>query len=52
MAKPIKPTPILRGKDALRFLKKIYREDKNPNPERIRFIQGALKKKFKVVRRV
>jgi hypothetical protein len=40
MALPIKPTPILRGKDAEVFLRKIKEnENKKDYPERIRIMK-------------
>ena len=49
MAKPIRPTPTLRGKDAIRFVKSMIKEEKNPDPRRIATIKRALKTKFKVI---
>ncbi len=49
MAQPIRATPTLRGKDAVRFVKNMIKEEKNPNPKRIAFIKRALKTKFNVV---
>lgn len=49
MAKPIEATPTLRGADAVRFIKKMIKEERNPNPKRIAFIKKALNTKFHVV---
>lgn len=49
MAKPIRATPTLRGKDAVRFVKNMIKEEKSPNPLRIAFIKKALSTKFNVV---
>lgn len=49
MAKPIRATPTLRGKDAVRFARNMIKEETNPNPQRIAFIRKALKMKFKVI---
>lgn len=49
MAKPIRSTPTLRGEDAMRFVKNMIKEEKNPNPKRIAFIKMALNTKFNVV---
>ena len=49
MAKPIRATPTLRGEDAVRFIKNMIKEEKNPNPKRIKFIREALKTKFRVI---
>lgn len=49
MAKPIRATPTLRGKDALRFIKNMIKEEKSPNPARIKFIKQALEMKFEVI---
>lgn len=46
MAKPIEPTPTLRGKDAIRFIQNMIKEEKNPNPKRIAFLKKAEKMKF------
>jgi hypothetical protein len=43
MAKPIPATPVLRGKDAVRFIKTMLKEEKNPSPARVRTIRRALK---------
>ncbi|MBS3060556.1 MAG: hypothetical protein J4432_03545 [DPANN group archaeon] len=47
MAKPIRPTPTLRGDDAIKFLKNMLLEEKKPNPKRIKFIEDSLKIDFK-----
>ncbi len=49
MAKPIRATPTLRGQDAIRFLRNMIKEERNPNPRRIATIKRALKTKFDVV---
>ncbi len=41
MARPIEPTPTLYGKDAIEFLKRMFEEEKNPNPRRVRTIREA-----------
>jgi hypothetical protein len=51
MAKPIRATPTLRGKDAIRFIKDMIKEEKNPSPNRITFLKKARKMKFEVVNR-
>jgi len=48
MAKPIRSTPTLRGKDAIKFIENMIKEEKNPNPARIKFIEESLRMKFKV----
>ena len=48
MAKPIRATPTLRGKDAVRFVRNMIKEEKNPNPVRIATIKRALRTKFNV----
>ncbi len=48
MAKPIESTPTLKGEDAVRFLRGVFEEQKNPSPERIRILTEASKIKFKV----
>jgi len=49
MAKPIESTPTLRGKDAVRFIRNMIKEETNPNPKRVAFIKKALSMKFEVV---
>ncbi|MBI4152556.1 hypothetical protein HY495_02495 [Candidatus Woesearchaeota archaeon] len=49
MAKPIRATPTLRGQDAIRFVKQMIKEERNPNPKRIATIRRALKTKFNVI---
>ncbi len=49
MAKPIRVTPTLRGADAVRFVKNMIKEERNPNPRRIATIKRALNTKFNVV---
>lgn len=49
MAKPIRATPTLKGQDAVRFVKNMIREEKNPDPRRIATIKRALRTKFKVI---
>ena len=48
MAKPIESTPTLRGKEAIRFLREISEEQRNPSQERLRFLKDAKQMKFKV----
>ena len=50
MAKQIEATPTLRGKDAMRFIKNMIKEEKNPSPARVRLIREAMKTKFNVVK--
>jgi hypothetical protein len=45
MAKPIRATPVLKGKDAINFVKNMIKEEKNPSKDRINFINNALSKK-------
>jgi len=49
MAKPIERTPALRGKDAIRFIENMIKEETNPDPERLAFLRWAKKQKFKVI---
>ena len=49
MAKPIRATPTLRGKDAIRFVRNMLKEERNPDPKRIATIRRALNTKFNVV---
>lgn len=49
MASPIEPTPTLYGKDAVEFIKTMLREEKHPDPRRVKFIQSAMKTKFNFV---
>ncbi len=48
MARPIEPTPTLMGKDAIRFIENMIREEKNPNPRRLKIIAEAMKTKFNI----
>ncbi|MDO8511586.1 MAG: hypothetical protein Q7S55_05485 [Nanoarchaeota archaeon] len=41
MAKPIEPTPTLRGKDAIRFIQNMIKEERNPDPKRIARLNRA-----------
>ena len=45
MAKPILPTPTLRGKDAERFVREMLKEERNPDPKRIAIIRESIKQK-------
>jgi len=49
MAQPIERTPTLRGKDAIRFIENMIKEETNPDPERIAMLRRARKIKFKVI---
>ncbi len=51
MAKPIEPTPTLRGEDAIRFIQNMIKEERNPDPKRIAMLREAKKMKFKVIYR-
>lgn len=42
MAKPIEPTPILRGEDAKRFDEVLAQEERKPNKKRIDFIKESI----------
>ncbi|MBI5158978.1 hypothetical protein HY992_02550 [Candidatus Micrarchaeota archaeon] len=42
MAKPIEPTPVLKGLDVADFYKTMRNEEVNPNPKRIELIQKGL----------
>ncbi len=43
MAKPIRPTPTLRGKEAIRFAREMLKEQKSPSKVRVSAIKRALK---------
>ena len=49
MAKPIRPTPTLRGMDAKRFVENMIKEEKSPSPRRIAFLKECERMKFKVI---
>ncbi len=49
MAKPIRATPTLRGKDAIKFVRNMLKEERNPDPKRLATIRRALSTKFNVV---
>ena len=42
-------TPTLRGEDAVRFIKNMIKEEKNPNPKCIDLIKQALNTKFRII---
>jgi len=42
MAKPIRATPVLRGKEAVRFVKEVLRKQKHPSKRRIKTIRSAM----------
>lgn len=50
MAKPIEPTPTLKGEKARKFIQEVLEEQKNPSPARIKLLEEASTIKFKVVR--
>jgi len=39
MAKPIEPTPVLKGEDAKEFLKLTFEAEKKPDQKRAKFLQ-------------
>jgi len=39
-ARPIEPTPILRGEDARRFYEELDRTEANPDPKKSQIHQG------------
>ena len=45
MAKPIRATPVLKGKDAINFVRNMIKEQNSPSKDRINFIDNALRKK-------
>ena len=49
MAKPIRATPTLRGEDAVKFIKNMIKEEKNPDPKRIALIKKSLNTRFNIV---
>lgn len=42
MARPIEPTPILRGEDAKRFYEDLDRAEANPDPKKAAFIKECI----------
>ena len=46
MAKLIQATPTLRGKEAIRFIENMIKEERNPNPRRIALLKRADKLKI------
>ncbi len=48
MAKPIQATPTLRGKEAIRFVRNMIKEETNPDPQRLAVIRRALRTRFNV----
>ncbi len=51
MAKPIEPTPILKGEDVVEFYKQLEKEEKSPNPRRVEFIQKSQEVYNKIARK-
>lgn len=50
MAEPIKPTPVLEGEDAIRFIKELVETNKKISPEAIKEAKRkAFSIKFKIV---
>jgi hypothetical protein len=49
MAKPIPRTPILRGKAAVEFIKRMIKEETDPDPDRITMLKKARNMKFNVI---
>jgi hypothetical protein len=41
VAKPIEPTPTLRGDDVTQFYKEMEKEEKTPNPRRVELISKS-----------
>ena len=39
MARPFEPTPVLSGKDAERFVELTLKEERDPDPKRLAFLQ-------------
>lgn len=39
MAKPIEPTPVIKGKDAKKIIEEMRREEKSPDPERVAYLR-------------
>ena len=44
MAKPVAPTPTLRGKDAFNFLMEMCNETINPSPGRVEMLKKIREK--------
>ena len=42
MAKPIEPTPILKGEDAKRFYEDLERAESNPSSEKAKFVKDCI----------
>ena len=42
MAKPIEPTPVIRGEDAERFYELLAKEERQPDQKRIEFIKKSI----------
>lgn len=42
VAKPIEPTPVLKGEDIVRFYEAMHKEESNPDPKRIEIIKKGL----------
>ena len=48
MAKPIRATPVLKGKDAEIFVKNLIKEGSKPSNKRVKVINTALSVNFKI----
>ncbi|MCK4809087.1 hypothetical protein GQ472_03620 [archaeon] len=46
MAKPIRSTPTLKGKEAIRFIKEVQYEQKHPSKNRISLLKESKIIKF------
>lgn len=51
MSRHIPDTPVLKGKDAIRFMQKVLEGQLNPDPRRIKFIREAEKIDFDALMR-
>lgn len=51
MAKPIEPTPILKGEDVTEFYRQMEKEAKSPNPRRLELIRTSQDVYNKIIRK-
>lgn len=49
MAKPIEPTPVIKGEDAKRFDEVLAQEERQPNQKRINFIKKSIEVYRKII---
>lgn len=51
VAKPIEPTPVLKGQDIVKFYEVMHKEEANPDPKRVELINKGLEVYGKISRK-